>query len=73
MTATGTAAEPLAFHPDHYLDCRRPGWAIYEAQGVVRFKREVGAKHPMVFVDDDCVELLAALRAHLTRPSAAMR
>jgi hypothetical protein len=73
MTAAGTASGELAFHPDHYLDHRRPGWAIYEARGLVRFKRELGAKKPLVFVDDDCFEVLAALRAHVGPPTAARR
>ena len=73
MTATGTASGQLAFNPDHYLDCRRPAWAVYEAQGLVRFKRELGAKKPLVFVDDDCLEVLAALRVHAGPPTAARR
>jgi hypothetical protein len=62
MTATGTASRLRAFDPDHYLDCRRPGWGVYEAQGLVRFTRELGAKRSQVFVDDDCLEVLDALR-----------
>jgi hypothetical protein len=73
MTATGTASGQLAFHPDHYLDCRRPGWETYEARGVVRFRRELGAKKSLVFVDDDCVEVLATLRARMDRPANALR
>jgi hypothetical protein len=73
MKATGIAAGPLAFDPDHYLDCRRPGWVIYEARGVVQFRRELGAKQSLVFVDDDCVEVLAVLQAHGARPTVAMR
>ena len=62
MTTT-TAAGQLVFHPDYYLDRRQPGWQIYEDRGLVRSKRELGSKTPMVFVDDDCVEVLEALRA----------
>ena len=62
MTTT-TAAGQLAFHPDSYLDCRQPGWQIYEDRGLVCVKRELGSKTPMVFVDDHCVEVLEALRA----------
>ena len=73
MTATGTMTGQLAFHPDHYLDCRRSGWVIYEARGLVRFTRELGAKKSLVFVDDDCAEVLTALRARMDRPTNALR
>lgn len=73
MTATGTAPGQLAFDPDHYLDCRRPEWVVYEAQGLVRFTRELGAKKSLVFVDNDCLEVLAALRGHVDRPISALR
>jgi hypothetical protein len=62
MTATATARGKLAFDPNHYLDCRHPEWEIYESRGLVRFERAPGSKTPRVFVDNDCVEVLAALR-----------
>jgi hypothetical protein len=67
MTATRTVAGQLAFLPDDYLDCRQPGWALYEDRGLVCFKRELGSKTALVFVDDDCVEVLKALRAREDR------
>lgn len=73
MTVTGTAPGQRAFDPDHYLDCRRPSWVAYEAQGLVRFERQLGAKKPLVVVDDDCLEVLATLRAHGDRPINALR
>jgi hypothetical protein len=60
---TTTAARQLVFHPDYYLDCRQPEWQSYEDRGLVCFKRELGSKTPLVFVDDHCVEVLEALRA----------
>jgi hypothetical protein len=66
--ATATAPARLGFSPDHYLDCRRPEWVLYEARGLVLFRRELGAKKSLVFVDDDCIEVLAALRTHGYRP-----
>jgi hypothetical protein len=66
---TEAAPGRLGFSPDHYLDCRRPEWGIYEVRGVVCFKRELGAKASLVFVDDDCIEVLATLRAHGHRPA----
>ena len=51
-----------AFEPDHYLDCRQPGWEIYEDRGLVRFERPPGSRHALVFVDADCAEVLQALR-----------
>ena len=73
MTTTRTASGPRAFDPDHYLDCRRPGWVIYEARGLVQFRRELGARHSLVFVDDDCLEVLVTLRAHVEQPTKALR
>jgi hypothetical protein len=63
MTATAAAPRQLAFDPNHYLDCRRLEWKIYEGRGLVRFERPTGSKTPVVLVDDVCVEVLAALRA----------
>ena len=62
MTTT-TAAEQLVFDSDYYLDCRQPGWQIYEDRGLVCVKRAPGSETPMVFVDDHCEEVLEALRA----------
>ena len=62
MTTTAVA-EQLVFDSDYYLDCRQPGWQIYEDRGLVCSKREPGSKTPMVFVDDHCADVLEALRA----------
>lgn len=62
MTATAEARR-LAFHPDYYLDCRRPTWQIHEDRGRVRFERPLGAKTSLVLVDDDCMDVLEVLRA----------
>ncbi len=62
MTATAAAPRQLAFDPNHYLDCRRLEWKIYEGRGLVRFERPTGSKTPVVLVDDVCVEVLAALQ-----------
>jgi len=72
MTAT-TTAERRAFDPDHYLDCRQPGWEVYEDRGLVRFERALGQKHAQVFVDADCAEVLEALRIRVGRATAARR
>ena len=72
MTATATA-ERRAFKPDHYLDCRQPGWEIYEDRGLVRFERPLGSKHALVFVDPDCAEVLRALRGAADRSTTARR
>jgi hypothetical protein len=60
---TTTVAEQFVFDSDHYLDCRQPGWQIYEDRGLVYVKRQPGSKTPMVFVDDQCGEVLEALQA----------
>jgi hypothetical protein len=71
MTASKTAPGQLAFDPDDYLDCRQPAWEIYEDRGLVRFER--GSKASLVFVDDDCVEVIEALRARGDRSARAKR
>jgi hypothetical protein len=73
MTATTAAPGQLNFDPDYYLDCRQPEWEIYEDRGLVRFERELGSKTPLVFVDDDCVEVLEALRARVAGWTRAKR
>lgn len=73
MTATTAAAGQRAFDPDYYLDCRQPEWEIYEGRGLVRFRRELGAKKPLVFVDDDCRDVLEALRTRVDRWTGARR
>jgi len=73
MTATTAASGRLAFDPNYYLDCRQPEWEIYEDRGLVRVEREPGSKTPVVFVDDDCVEVLEALRARVGRSIRANR
>jgi hypothetical protein len=70
MTATTAARRQLAFDPDDYLDCRRPGWVLYEEGGLVRFDRPLGARTPQVLVDDDCLEVLTALEARRSRRPA---
>lgn len=70
MTAT-VASEHRTFDPDHYLDRRQPGWEIYEDRGLVRFERQAGARHALVFVDADCAEVLQALGVPVTRSTAA--
>jgi hypothetical protein len=72
MTATAIPAQ-RAFDPDHYLDRRQPGWEIYEDRGLVRFERPVGSKTALVFVEDDCVEVLQALGVPAARPTTARR
>jgi hypothetical protein len=72
MTATATS-ERQGFDPDHYLDCRRPGWEVYEDHGLVRVERLPGSKHALVFVDADCVEVLQSLQISLGRVVAARR
>ena len=70
MTTTATAATAgrcLAFDPDHYLDCRQPGWEIYEDRGLVRFERPLGSTNALVFVDADCTEVSQTLRITLDR------
>ena len=73
MTATTTAPEQPAFDPDYYLDCRQPGWDVYEDRGLVRFERPLGSKRSLVFVDDDCTEVLEALRTRVNRGVEARR
>jgi hypothetical protein len=73
MTATTTAPGQRAFDPDHYLDCRRPGWDVFEDRGLVRFERPLGSKRSLVFVDDDCTEVLEALGARVNREAEARR
>jgi hypothetical protein len=72
MTAT-TTAERRAFDPDHYLDCRQPGWEIYEDRGLVRVERPPGSRSALVFVDADCAEVLQTLRIPMDRSTAARR
>ncbi len=74
MTAPTTAAAGShSFDPDHYLDCRQPGWQIYEDRGLVRFERQLGSKGSLVFVDDDCMEVVEALQPRLNREAKARR
>jgi hypothetical protein len=73
MTATTTVPGQRTFDPDHYLDCRKPGWDVYEDRGLVRFERPMGSNRSLVFVDDDCTEVLEALRARANREAAARR
>jgi hypothetical protein len=73
MSATTTTAGELAFDPDHYLDCRRPEWEVYEDRGLVRLDRPPGSRDALVFVDVDCVEVLQTLRAPVDRSIAAGR
>jgi hypothetical protein len=68
---TEAASGRLGFSPDHYLDCRRPEWSLYEARGLVCVRREPGAKKSLVFVDDDCRDVLVVLRAYGHRPTAS--
>ena len=72
MTATATSAS-RAFDPDHYLDCRRPGWEVYEDRGLVRFERPAGSRSALVLVDPDCVEVLHTLGIPGGHPTAAKR
>jgi hypothetical protein len=73
MTATATAPGQLAFDPNYYLDCRQPEWEIYEGRGLVRFERAAGSNAPLVFVEDDCVEVIEALRTRADRWTGAKR
>jgi hypothetical protein len=73
MTATKTASGQVVVDPDHYLDCRRPGWELYEAAGLIRFDRELGAKTAMVFVETECVDVLQALQAGAGRSTRPLR
>jgi hypothetical protein len=74
MTASATAAPgQCPFDPDTYLDCRQPGWEVYEDRGLVRFERPLGSKRSLVFVDDDCTEVLEALRSRGNRGAEARR
>jgi len=68
MTAATASGRQLAFDPDDYLDCRRPGWALYEDGGLIRFERPLGARNAQVLVDDDCLEVVAALQSRARRP-----
>ena len=52
MTATTTVPGQRTFDPDHYLDCRKPGWDVYEDRGLVRFERPMGSSRSLVFVDE---------------------
>ena len=70
---TTTAPGSRSFDPDHYLDCRQPGWEAYEDRGLVRFERQLGSKSSLVFVDDDCTEVLEALRPRLNLEAPARR
>ena len=72
MTATMVGGQH-AFDPDHYLDCRQQGWEVYEDRGVVRFERPLGSNRAQVFVDDDCTEVLEALRARSSRAAEVRR
>jgi len=72
MTTT-TIAERQAFDADHYLDCRRPAWAVYEDRGLVRYERLMGSQHALVFIDADCAEVLQTLRLPLDWSVAARR
>jgi hypothetical protein len=67
MTATTAARGPLAFDPDHYLDCRQPSWESYEERGLIRFERPVGSRTALVFVDHDCIEVVGRLEARAPR------
>jgi hypothetical protein len=67
MIATTTGQGPLAFDPDHYLDCRQPGWGSYEDRGLIRFERPLGSRTALVFVDDECIEVVATLEAQVRR------
>ena len=60
MTAT-TAASQRAFDPDHYLDCRQPGWEVYEDRGLVRFERVLGQTPGFLHGDLDA---LLGIHAH---------
>ena len=74
MTAPTTAAAgSRSFDPDHYLDCRQPGWQVYEDRGLVRFERQPGSKGSLVFVDDDCTEVVEALQPRSNREATARR
>lgn len=73
MTATTTAPGQRAFDPNYYLDCRQLGWDVYEDRGLVRFERPLGSKGSLVFVDDDCTEVLEALRMRVNRGAEARR
>jgi len=71
--STTVTAERHAFDPDHYLDCRQPGWEIYEDRGLVRFERPLGSTSALVYVDGDCTELLQALHPRMGRSIVAGR
>jgi hypothetical protein len=73
MTATTSPLRQVVVHPDDYLDCRRPSWESYEARGLIRFERELGAKTPMVLVDSECLEVLQILQSALRRPIKGSR
>jgi hypothetical protein len=73
MTTATTARRQLAFNPDDYLDCRRPGWALYEEGGLVRFDRPLGSRTAQVLVDDDCLEVVAVLQARARPPALSPR
>jgi hypothetical protein len=67
MTATTIARGPLAVDPDDYLDCRQPGWAGYEDRGLIRFERPLGSRTALVFVDNDCIDVVATLQVRVHR------
>ena len=73
VTATSATSARRPFDPDHYLDCRQPGWEVYEDRGLVRFERPRGSRNALVFVDTDCVEVLQTLRGSAARSIAARR
>jgi hypothetical protein len=73
MTTATTVRRQLAFNPDDYLDCRRPGWVLYEESGLVRFDRPLGARTAQVLVDDDCLEVVVALQARARHPAPSPR
>jgi hypothetical protein len=74
MTASAMAVpRQCSFDPDAYLDCRQAGWEVYEDRGLVRFERPLGSKRSLVFVDDDCTEVLEALRARASRGAETRR
>jgi hypothetical protein len=70
VSAATAARRHLAFDPDDYLDCRRPGWVLYEEGGLVRFDRPLGSRTAQVLVDDDCLEVVVALEARRSRRPA---
>ena len=43
--------------PDHYLDCRQPGWKLYEKLGKIRFDE----LNRWVTIDDDLKMVISTL------------